>query len=52
MKGCCQSYGRGVGASPSQGGVVVVFVHALEACDDDDSPVLQFVHNAVGVDAL
>ena len=52
MKRRRKGYGRGVGAAPTQGGVVVVFVDALEAGDNDDSPMLQLVHNPVCINAL
>ena len=45
-----QSHSRGVGASPSQRSIIVVFVNALESGDYYDPAVFQFSFDTLRVD--
>ena len=52
MQGGRQGYRCRVGTAASQGRIIVILIHTLEAGDDHDAPVLQLMHDAVCVDAL
>ena len=47
-----QRNGGGVGAAPAQGGNVLIFIHPLEPCDNDNFTVIQLMADALGVNFL
>ena len=52
MENSCQSHCRGVGASSSEGGDILIFVHTLEPCDNNNLAGVQLMADPLCIDGL